>query len=171
MMGLCTQSHHRLAATPPQVEIRRAPSTAGRFRAIVAHPRINHSRRVQAAGAHPGKSPDFSFAVHQRFIERCDAAPAMNEQLLAKAPRWGGRLVAVIGYLAILGMITAGLSLMGLALLLEGFTRADGAAVMCMLSGTVFAALGGVLLVQQLRRTYLDLQDRLRATAGKEVQA
>jgi hypothetical protein len=49
--------------------------------------------------------------------------------------------------------------------------RADGAALMCMLSGTVFTALGGVVLVQQLRRTYLDLQDRLRAATGKEVEA
>ena len=33
----------------------------------------------------------------------------------------------------------------------------------------VTTALGGVVLVQQLRRTYLDLQDRLRAATGKEV--
>jgi hypothetical protein len=95
----------------------------------------------------------------------------MNEQLIVKVQRWGGRVVAVMGYVAILGMIAAGLSLMGFALLLEVFTRADGAALMCMLSGTVFTALGGVVLVQQLRRTYLDLQDRLRAATGKEVEA
>lgn len=82
-------------------------------------------------------------------------------------------MVAVMGYVATLGMMAAGLSLMGFALLLEMFTHADGVAVMCMLSGTVFAALGGVLLVQQLRRTYLDLQERLRAVShpGKEDQA
>lgn len=95
----------------------------------------------------------------------------MNQPLISKIQRWSGPAVAVVGYLAILGMITAGGSLMGLALLLELFTRATGAAFMCMLSGTVFAALGGVVLVQQLRRTYRDLQDRPQTTTGKEVQA
>lgn len=97
----------------------------------------------------------------------------MNQQLLTNVQCWGGRVVAVMGYVATLGMIAAGLSLMGFALLLEMFTHADGVAVMCMLSGTVFTALGGVLLVQQLRRTYLDLQDRLRTAihTGPEGQA
>ena len=79
-------------------------------------------------------------------------------------------MVAVMSYVSILGMIAAGLALMGFALLLMVFTHADGGALVCMLSGTVFSALGGVVLVQQLRRTYNDLQDRLRAAAGKEVR-
>ena len=95
----------------------------------------------------------------------------MNQELIAKIQCWGGRTVAVMGYVSILGMIAAGLALMGFALLLMLFTRAGEGAFMCMLSGTVFTALGGVVLVQQLRRTYNDLQDRLRTTAGKEVRA
>ena len=80
-------------------------------------------------------------------------------------------MVAVMSYVTILGMIAAGLVLMGLALLLLVFTRAGEGALVCMLSGTVFSALGGVGLVQQLRRTYNDLQEQLRASAGKEVRA
>jgi len=80
-------------------------------------------------------------------------------------------MVAVMGYVSILGMIAVGLALMGLALLLIVFTRAGEGALVCMLSGTVFSALGGVVLVQQLRRTYNDLQDRLRTSAGKEMRA
>ncbi len=80
-------------------------------------------------------------------------------------------MVAVMGYVSILGMIAAGLMLMGLALLLIVFTRAGEGALVCMLSGTVFSALGGVVLVQQLRRTYTDLQERLRVAAGKEMRA
>ena len=80
-------------------------------------------------------------------------------------------MVAVMGYVSILGMIAAGLVLMGFALLLMMFTHAGEGALVCMLSGTVFSALGGVVLVQQLRRTYNDLQDRLRNTTGKEVRA
>jgi hypothetical protein len=118
-----------------------------------------------------GKITDFSLGTHQGLTPGGQAVGVMNEQLIVKVQRWGGRVVAVMGYVAILGMIAAGLSLMGFALLLEVFTRADGAALMCMLSGTVFTALGGVVLVQQLRRTYLDLQDRLRAATGKEVEA
>ena len=79
-------------------------------------------------------------------------------------------MVAVMSYVSILGMITAGLVLMGIALLLMVFTRAGEGALVCMLSGTVFTALGGVGLVQQLRRTYNDLQERLRASSGKEVR-
>jgi hypothetical protein len=125
---------------------------------------------TNAPSAH-GKITDFSLGTHQGLTPRGQAVGVMNEQLIVKVQRWGGRVVAVMGYVAILGMIAAGLSLMGFALLLEVFTRADGAALMCMLSGTVFTALGGVVLVQQLRRTYLDLQDRLRAATGKEVEA
>lgn len=80
-------------------------------------------------------------------------------------------MVAVMSYVSILGMIAAGLALMGIALLLMVFTRAGEGAFICMLSGTVFTALGGVVLVQQLRRTYTDLQDRLRAATGKERPA
>lgn len=80
-------------------------------------------------------------------------------------------MVAVMSYVSILGMIAAGLLLMGVALLLMLFTRAGDGALVCMLSGTVFSALGGVVLVQQLRRTYNDLQDRLQAASGKEVRA
>lgn len=95
----------------------------------------------------------------------------MNHELIAKIQCWGGRMVAVMSYVTILGMIAAGLVLMGLALLLLVFTRAGEGALVCMLSGTVFAALGGMGLLQQLRRTYNDLQERLRASAGKEVRA
>lgn len=95
----------------------------------------------------------------------------MNQELIAKVQCWGGRMVAVMGYVSILGMIGAGLALMGLALLLLLFTRSGEGAFMCMLSGTVFTAAGGVALVQQLRRTYNDLQDRLKTSAGKEVRA
>ncbi len=95
----------------------------------------------------------------------------MNQELIAKIQCWGGRMVAVMGYVSILGMIAAGLMLMGLALLLIVFTRAGEGALVCMLSGTVFSALGGVVLVQQLRRTYTDLQERLRVAAGKEMRA
>ena len=117
------------------------------------------------------KITDISFGGHQIFTREWQVGGVMNEQLTAKVQCWGGRAVAVMGYLATLGMIAAGLSLMGFALLVGMFTHAEGIAVMCMLSGTVFTALGGVVLVQQLRRTYLDLQDRLQVTRGKEVEA
>ena len=80
-------------------------------------------------------------------------------------------MVDVISYVSILAMIAAGVVLMGLALLLMMFTRAGEGALVCMLCGTVFSALGGVALLQQLRRTYTDLQERLRAAAGREVRA
>lgn len=76
-----------------------------------------------------------------------------------------------MSYVTILGMIAAGVGLMGFALLLAVFTRADGAALLCMLSGTLFTALGGLVLVQQLRRTSLDLRHRPQAATGNEVQA
>ena len=79
-------------------------------------------------------------------------------------------MVAVMGYVSIFGMIAAGLVLIGGAMLVMLFSRAGEGAFLCMFSGTVFTALGGVLLVQQLCRTYNDLQLKLQTASENEVR-
>lgn len=93
----------------------------------------------------------------------------MKQELIAKIQCWGCRVAAVMGYVSILGMIVTGLGLLGLALLLLVFTEAGLGTMACLFSGTVFTALGGVVLVQQLRFTYLDLRNRPCPDERKEV--
>ncbi len=93
-------------------------------------------------------------------MRRWQGCAAMHPQLLVHIQSWGGRAAAITGYLCSLGLAGCGAALIGAALLLAVFTRADGTAAAALLGGVAFTVAGGLTLAWQLRQTYLDLRQR-----------
>lgn len=94
----------------------------------------------------------------------------MQPQLLVRIQSWGGRAVAITGYLCSLSLAGCGAALIGVSLLLAVFTRADGTAAAALLGGVVFTVAGGLTLAWQLRQTYLDIRQPA-ATAAQPTRA
>ena len=92
----------------------------------------------------------------------------MNQDIVKQIVRWSGRLVTLVGYAVILGMIAAGVGMMGLALLLALFSR-EGSAVVLILSGTLFCGVGTLALLRQLRTQSRELKQQLAAMVGNEA--
>lgn len=79
-------------------------------------------------------------------------------------------MVTLVGYAVIIGMIGAGVAMMGLALLLALFSR-EGSAVVLILSGSLFCGVGTLALLRQLRTQSRELKQRLAAMTTTEVSA
>lgn len=94
----------------------------------------------------------------------------MNQDIMKQIVRWGGRLVTLLGYAVILGMIGAGIGMMGLALMLALFS-CEGSAVVLILSGTLFCGVGTLALLRQLRTQSRDLRRKLATMSPTEVSA
>lgn len=94
----------------------------------------------------------------------------MNQDTIKQIVRWSGRMVTLVGYAVIIGMIGVGVAMMGLALLLALFSR-EGSAVVLILSGSLFCGVGTLALLRQLRTQSRELKQRLAAMTTTEVSA
>lgn len=95
----------------------------------------------------------------------------MNQDIVKQIVRWSGRLVTLVGYAVILGMIGVGVALMGIALVMALFSR-EGSAVVLIMSGTLFCGVGTLALLRQLRTQSRELRARLaEMTATATVPA
>ena len=117
-----------------------------------------------------GKFTKFSYRAHQIFTKSSHAAGVMNQDIIKHIIRWSGRLVTLLGYAVILGMIGAGVALMGLALLMALFSR-EGSAVVLIMSGTLFCGVGTLALLRQLRTQNRELRQQLAAMSATDVTA
>jgi hypothetical protein len=94
----------------------------------------------------------------------------MNQDIIKHIIRWSGRLVTLLGYAVILGMIGVGIALMGLALVMAVFSR-EGSAVVLIMSGTLFCGVGTLALLRQLRTQSRELRKQLETMGATEVSA
>ncbi len=94
----------------------------------------------------------------------------MNQDIIKHLIRWSGRLVTLLGYAVILGMIGVGIALMGLALVMAVFSR-EGSAVVLIMSGTLFCGVGTLALLRQLRTQSRELRKQLETMGATEVSA
>ncbi len=94
----------------------------------------------------------------------------MNQDIIKHIIRWSGRLVTLLGYAVILGMIAVGVALMGLALVMAVFSR-EGSAVVLIMSGTLFCGVGTLALLRQLRTQSRELRKQLETMGATEVSA
>jgi hypothetical protein len=94
----------------------------------------------------------------------------MNQDIIKHIIRWSGRLVTLLGYAVILGMIAVGVALMGLALVMAVFSR-EGSAVVLIMSGTLFCGVGTLALLRQLRTQSRELRKQLENMGATEVSA
>lgn len=94
----------------------------------------------------------------------------MNQDIIKHIIRWSGRLVTLLGYAVILGMIGVGVVLMGLALLMALFSR-EGSAVVLIMSGTLFCGVGTLALLRQLRTQSRELRQQLAAISATQATA
>jgi hypothetical protein len=120
-------------------------------------------------------SSDFYFTnissyLHHEFIERVHTALVMNQDIVKQIVRWSGRMVTLLGYGVIVGMVIGGLSLMGLAAILFVFSHGIGASV-CMLCGAAFVGVGSLAMLRQLRSNGRDLRQRLAQWNQQETTA
>jgi hypothetical protein len=94
----------------------------------------------------------------------------MNQEIVKQIVRWSGRMVTLLGYGVIVGMVIGGLSLMGLAAILFVFSHGIGASV-CMLCGAAFVGVGSLAMLRQLRSNGRDLRQRLAQWNQQETTA
>jgi hypothetical protein len=89
-------------------------------------------------------------------------ALVMNQDIIKQIVRWSGRLVTLLAYAVILGMIGVGAALIGLSLLMALFSR-EGSAVVLIMSGSLFCGVGTLALLRQLRTQSRELRQQLAA--------